>query len=166
MRKPTFHAIACLGQNGAIGYHGKLLYRDPLDMMWFYNITIGHTVVMGRKTYDSLRGPLPYRKNIVLSRSMDYTQDDIIISPSIEHLLTIAPDDTYVIGGAKVYEELLPYCQYLHLTHIVERSGVVPDADAYFPDIHDEDWRVCGVSNVTAEDMPYSMKFETLRRKD
>ncbi|MCM1230248.1 MAG: dihydrofolate reductase [Ruminococcus flavefaciens] len=148
-----------------LGANNQLLFRDPLDLMWFYNITVGHPIVMGRMTYESIGGPLPDRTNIVLSKTLP-ADDGIQVVRSIPELLSLTrdkSDDVYVIGGASVYKTLLPYCAFLHLTTFYEVPAVQPDC--FFPAV-DDGWRLMGsVVAGTFEDGSVRMRFESFKRR-
>lgn len=160
------HAIAAVSSDGGLGYQNKLLFRDSLDKTWFYNITLGHTVLMGRKTYESIGGPLPNRTNVVLSsQKIDVPPNVILLDDTkfLEFYLDLK--DTYVIGGGSVYEQLLPDCQYLHLTTFYEKPENEPDC--YFPKIDENMWKITdSVVGGTFADGSVRLRFETFVRKD
>lgn len=127
-------AIAAMALNRAIGHEGRIPWHLPKDLKFFKRTTLGHIVVMGRKTYESLGRPLPDRENIVLSHRP-------IEQPGARRVGSIAeiPVDTegrkvFVIGGAEIYKALLPRCAELLLT-VVKRT---PEADVFFPDFESE----------------------------
>ena len=126
--------IAALARDNAIGFRGRLLYWLPNDLKRFKSLTTGHTVIMGRKTFESLpKGALPNRRNIVLSRSAtSFPGCDTF--PSLDAALaSCAPtEDIYIIGGASLYAEALPLAHRLCLTHIDDTPA---QADAFFPPI-------------------------------
>ena len=125
--------IAAVAQNRAIGNDNKLLYWLPNDLKRFKALTTGHTIIMGRKTFESLpKGALPNRRNVVISRTVaELPGCDVY--PSLEEALNhCAPDeDIYIIGGASVYEQALPLADRLCLTEIADTPSA---ADAFFPD--------------------------------
>ena len=134
--------IAAVAKNGAIGYENKLLYWLPNDLKRFKALTTGHTIVMGRKTFESLpKGALPNRRNVVLSRSTSFTAPDIEVFASLEQALAScgADEEVYVIGGASVYREAMPLADRLCLTLV---DDTPTRADAFFPDILATDWRI------------------------
>lgn len=143
-------AIVAVSQSWGIGKDGRLLFRLSADLRRFKALTTGHTVVMGRKTLQSLPGGkgLPNRRNLVLSRRMDYAPENAEAVTSVEALLRTAGEDAFVIGGQQVYEQLLPHCERVHVTKVL---ADVP-ADAFFPNL-DEDpaWRIASVSDVLTE---------------
>lgn len=130
------NAIACIDKNRGLGKNGKLLYHNAQDIKFFKGMTIGKTVVMGKKTFLSLpfQKPLKDRTNIVLTTDKNFSCDGILVAHSIDELFELIKDtpidDVFVIGGAQVYKELLQYCDKLYLT-IVDNGKA--DADTYFP---------------------------------
>ena len=126
--------IAAIAQNKAIGNNNKLLYWLPNDLKRFKALTTGHTIIMGRKTYNSLpKGALPNRRNVVLSRSLTEIEGCEVYT-SLENALQhcAANEEIYIIGGASVYEQALPLADRLCLTEVHDTPE---EADAYFPDI-------------------------------
>lgn len=143
-------AIVAVSQSWGIGKDGRLLFRLSADLRRFKALTTGHTVVMGRKTLQSLpdgKG-LPNRRNLVLSRRMDYAPENAEVVTSVEALLRTAGEDAFVIGGQQVYEQLLPHCERVHVTKVLADAP----ADAFFPNL-DEDpaWRIASASDVLTE---------------
>lgn len=128
--------IAAVSRNRAIGFENKLLYWLPNDLKRFKALTTGHTIIMGRRTFESLpKGALPNRRNVVLSRSQnDFPGCDSYTSLD-EALAHCSPEeDIYVIGGASVYGQALPLADRLCLTEI---DDTPVSADAFFPDYRD-----------------------------
>jgi len=131
--------IAAVARNRAIGYQNKLLYWLPNDLKRFKALTTGNTILMGRKTFESLpKGALPYRRNCVLTRSTKDIPGCECFASWDEFLTTCRPDeDIYIIGGATLYRDLLDKADRLCLTEI---DDVPQQADAFFPDY--SDWRI------------------------
>lgn len=132
--------ICALTTNGAIGNKGGLLYYLPADLKHFKNLTTGHTIVMGRKTFESLpKGALPNRRNVVITRQIDYAAPGIEVFHSLDDALQACQGDeeVYVIGGESVYEAALPQADRLCLTHI---DAVPDEADTFFPTYNKEEW--------------------------
>ncbi|MCS7029459.1 MAG: dihydrofolate reductase [Bacteroidia bacterium] len=128
--------IAAIDSQRGIGYKGTLLTHIPEDLKRFKSLTIGHTLIMGRKTWDSLpKKPLPDRKHIILTRRADFkvNQANVFVVHSIEQAFELcavqASEKVFVIGGGQVYQLALPYVDTLELTHI---HGTFP-ADTFFP---------------------------------
>ncbi len=134
--------IACISKdNRAIGYQNRLLYHLPSDMVRFRELTTGHTIIMGRKTFDSLpNGALPHRRNIVVSRSMKELEG-CEVYPNLEAALKAAesPQETFIIGGASIYHQALPAARKLYLT-IVDQEP--EQADTFFPAINYSAWEM------------------------
>lgn len=124
--------IAAIGKNNELGRKGDLIFHIPEDMRYFKEVTTGHKVVMGRKTWESLPGKLPGRENIVVS-SRDITGADLLVR-NLEEFLeknVATPEEVFVIGGGQVYQASLPYAGNLYLTEV---DTEVADADTYFPE--------------------------------
>lgn len=135
--------IVAVDKNWAIGYDNKLLVSIPADMRFFRDETTGKVVVMGRKTLESFPNgrPLKNRTNIVITSNKDYKINDAIVVNSVEEALEelkqYNPEDIYVIGGASIYEQMLPYCDVAHVTKINYQYH----ADTYFPNLDQRpDW--------------------------
>ena len=136
--------IAAVDQNLALGSSGNLLFKIPEDLKLFKRLTIGHIVLMGRKTFESLGcKPLPDRVNIVISKTKKYENDGVItfesLTTAVEYSKQNFPDkDLYIIGGGRVYEESLKYADEVILTRY-DRS--YEDADTYFPEVPESEFR-------------------------
>ena len=124
--------IAAVAKNRAIGYRNKLIYWLPNDLKRFKMLTTGHTIIMGRRTFESLpKGALPNRRNIVLSRTQDTFAGCDCYKSLDEALKHCSPEeDIYIIGGASLYEQALSIADRLLLTEV---NDVPEHADAYFP---------------------------------
>jgi dihydrofolate reductase len=133
--------IAAMDLNRAIGKDNKLLYHLPADMTHFKELTTGNTVVMGRKTFESLpHGALPNRRNIVITKNEDFKAENCEICHSIDEMLKLCKDDkkVYVIGGESLYRQTIDIADRLELTVImVESNG----ADRFFPKEDCFEWR-------------------------
>ena len=133
--------IVAIAENRAIGFENKLLYWLPNDLKRFKALTTGHTIIMGRKTFESLpKGALPNRRNIVLSRQ-DIQFPGAERFASLEAALAACRSDeeVYIIGGASVYQEAMPLADKLCVTHI---DDTPEQADAFFPEIDPSVWEV------------------------
>lgn len=162
--------VVAVSINNAIGGNGDLLWRLPKDMQRFKEITYGHHVLMGRKTYESIPEkfrPLPGRANIVVTRQIDYTAPGCKVVSSVDEGIQFARDngeeELMVIGGAEIYRQLLPHTDTLCLT-TVQHS--FPHADAFFPDINQQEWVIEEeVAHPADEKHLYPFVFITLKRK-
>ena len=133
--------IAAVARNRAIGYNGDMVYFIKEDLRRFRQLTTGHTVIMGRRTFHSLpKGALPNRRNIVLSRpETNFPGCDVYTSLS-EALKYIADnEEAFIIGGASLYKEGLAVANRLYLTEI---DAVPPHADVFFPEYNDGTWQI------------------------
>ena len=119
----TIKAIVAVDENGAIGRQGDLLCHLPADMRHFKEMTMGHSIVMGRKTFESFpRRPLPGRQNLVITRSAGWQYPGVTVAHSLEQAIALAETDTvFIIGGAQIYEQALPVVDVLHITLIHAR---------------------------------------------
>lgn len=146
--------IACISQtNRAIGYQNRLLYHIKSDLTRFRELTTGHTIIMGRKTYESLpNGALPHRRNIVVSRSLKEMEGCEVYS-NLEAALKAAEgefEETFIIGGESIYRQSLPAARKLYLTVVddteINNNAAANDApqqaDAFFPEINPEEWEL------------------------
>ncbi len=125
---------ALASENRALGKNGDLIYKIHDDLKRFKEITSGHIIIMGRKTYESIGRPLPNRTNIVISRDPNFSADGVIVAHSLEDALRISQgDEIFVIGGGQIYKEAIEKADKLYLT-IVEGN---PEADTFFPDYSD-----------------------------
>ena len=123
--------IAAVGKNGELGKNNDLIWHFKEDMQFFRSTTTGSTVVMGRKTFESLPKALPKRRNVVISKNSAFKPEGAEAVSSIESALELIGDDrAFIIGGASIYKEFLPYAKELYLTEI---DSACPDADTYFP---------------------------------
>lgn len=135
--------IACISQtNRAIGYQNRLLYHIKSDLTRFRELTTGHTIIMGRKTYESLpNGALPHRRNIIVSNSMK-EMEGCEVYPNLEAALKAAEgktEETFIIGGESIYRQSLPAAHKLYLTVV---DATPQQADAFFPEINPEEWEL------------------------
>lgn len=149
-------AIVAVSQNWGIGRDGQLLFRISADLQRFKALTTGHTVVMGRKTLESLPGGrgLPNRRSLVLTRRDNFTPDRAEVVRSLEEAVALAGDEAFVIGGQEVYAQLLPYCTRVYVTKFFADAP----ADAFFPNLdQDPHWKPVSVSEVLEEN---GLKFQ------
>lgn len=132
--------VVAIGDDGAIGKDGKVPWRIPEDMRHFKSVTMGHAIVMGRKTWDEVGKPLPGRRNIVVSRTPGLTLPGAEVYPSVEEAIAAArttDPEPHVIGGSTIYEAAMPLATKMHLTEV---HRVAP-ADTYFPAWDRTAWR-------------------------
>lgn len=139
-RTPRLALIAAVAANGVIGSSNALPWRLPEDLKRFRALTLGHPVIMGRKTFESIGRPLPGRRNIVVTRNADFAAAGCETAASLEAALAACADaegEVFVIGGAQIYAAALPLAQRLYLTEIRRPFA----GDARLPDIDWADWQ-------------------------
>jgi len=158
--------VVATGRNNEIGKAGNLLCHLPADLKHFKEITSGHTVIMGRKTYQSLpKGPLPNRRNIVISRNTHLKVEGAEVYSSLDYafIRLINKDEVFVIGGAQIYEQALPLADKIYLTKI---HADFPDADVFFPKIDLSVWQETDRETFFADEKnPYSFSFIEYERR-
>ena len=134
--------IVATAQENAIGRKGDLLFHISADLRRFKEITMGHPIIMGRKTFESFpKGPLPGRQNIVITRQSDYANEGITVVGSFSDALAAANgvDEVFVIGGGEIYREAIKQASMIYLTEI---DAKVDDADTFFPSIDSQEWQI------------------------
>ena len=158
--------IVAIANNNVIGKDNKLIWHLPADLKRFKEITTGHTIIMGRKTFESLGRVLPNRKHVILCNDMEMNVED----ENVEILEDISMLDKYIqdteehfiIGGATIYKLLMPKANKIYLTLIHEKF----EGDVYFPEISDEEWKIVDrTAGITDEKNPYNYEFITYVRK-
>jgi dihydrofolate reductase len=158
--------IAAIGENGEIGANNDLLWRLPNDMKRFKEMTTGHTIVMGRKTFESFpKGALPNRNNIVITKNPHLKLYNCIISNDLEELLNHFRDDDeiFIAGGASIYEQAIKFAEKLYITKVHE---TFENAEIFFPEIDNNEWVKIESENHPKDDRhKYFYTFETFIRK-
>jgi len=135
----NINLIAAIGKNNELGKNNDLIWKLKADMKFFKETTMGHPIVMGRKTFESLPKVLPGRKNIVISRN-EILNEEIELYKSIRDFLIKYKDynkDVFIIGGASIYEQFIDLATKMYLTEI---NGFDSSADVYFPKFNKEEW--------------------------
>ena len=162
--------VVAMTENNVIGRNGGLPWRLSSDLKRFKALTIGKPVVMGRICYESIGRPLPGRPNIVITRSMDFKPQGVIVVHSLEDAMDVAiveaeklgVDEVCVIGGGIVYREAMELATILHVTHI----EATIDGDTFFPEIDPAIWEAGEAEEIPAgEKDDFSTRFVTYRRK-
>ena len=158
--------IVAIAQNGAIGYKGDLIYHLSADLRRFKELTTGQTVIMGRKTFQSLpKGALPNRRNIVLTRQQDASFPGTEVYSSIDEALSHCSQEekVYIMGGAQVYSQALSMADELEITLVHDSPA---QADTFFPEFgSDESWHLINREDHDPDEKnPYPYSFLTYRR--
>lgn len=133
--------IVAIDQNNAIGKGNKMLTHLPDDLKYFQKVTSGHSVIMGRKTFDSLpKGALPNRRNIVISRdtNLEIAGCEVVNSIDEAIAITMSEDEVFIMGGGIIYKETIDWADQLYITHI---QHAFEEAEVYFPKFDKEDWK-------------------------
>lgn len=134
------NVIAAIGKNNELGKNGDLVWRIPDDLKKVKELTMGHPIIMGRKTYESIGRPLPGRTNIIITRDSSYEAKGCVVTDSLKSALDAAkrapgPDEIFIFGGTSIYEAALPKTDRLYLTSI---DAVDKEADTFFPKYTDD----------------------------
>ena len=148
--------VVAASDNNAIGYKGKLLWHLPRDMQFFKNITLGHQVLMGRKSWDALPPkfrPLPGRPNIVVTRQNDFIASKSKVVKTIDEGVQFAKDDgedeLMIIGGGEIYRQALSITDKIYLTRV---HHIFDMADAFFPVLNPNEWKQTGIDKHPVDD--------------
>ena len=156
--------IAAVARNGVIGRGGELPWRIPADLQFFKKTTMGKPMIMGRRTFDSIGKALPGRTNIVVTRSADFTADDVEMAADLDQALAIAArhgaDEVMVIGGGAIYAAALPRADRIYLTEV----HIDAEGDVDFPALDRTHWRELSRDDHPAEGDTPAFSFVVLER--
>ena len=155
--------VVAMDGNRLIGKDNQLPWYLPADLAFFKKLTTGNTILMGRKTFDSIGRPLPSRRNIIITRNTNIEITGCEVVNSIEEALSLAQGETevMVIGGAKLYQQILPIADRLYITQIESEF----DGDTYFPSYNEAEWfQISLDSREPDEDNHHKCHFITLDR--
>ncbi|AAK80945.1 dihydrofolate reductase [Clostridium acetobutylicum] len=132
--------IAALNENYVIGNENKLIWHISDDLKRFKKLTTGKTIIMGRKTFESLPGVLPNRKHIVITKNLNYSRENVSIVHSIDEIIELkdTTEENFIIGGGEIYRALIPYCSILYLTKVHSNQT----GDAFFPKFDENDYSI------------------------
>ena len=158
--------IVAVDENNGIGFENHIPWHLPADLARFKKLTMGHHLVVGRKTYESIGSPLPGRQMIILTRNPEFAAQDCFTAESLDVALKLAEKrrekEILIIGGAEIYREALPLADHLYLT-VVHTSA---EADKYFPVIEKDDWsEVCSQEIPSDQRNSLATTFKHLVRK-
>jgi dihydrofolate reductase len=139
MSQPRVYLVAAVAANGIIGANGKLPWHIPEELKHFKKLTLGHPVIMGRRTWESLKGPLPQRENIVVTRQAGYQAPGAAVANSLDAALALCVGEpvAFVIGGTQLFEESLPVAAGMVLTEIQRDYA----GDTWFPKWERAQWK-------------------------
>lgn len=155
--------IAAVARNGAIGKDNALLWRLPEDLKFFKRTTLGHPVIMGRKTFESIGRPLPGRRNIVITRNAQWRHEGVDVACSLDASLALLndADEPFVIGGGEIYAQALPRADVIVLTEVDAEF----DGDTFFPAWNREAFNELSRDTHTSPD-GWAYHFVTYQRQD
>lgn len=159
--------IAAIAKDRAIGMNNTLLWHLPNDLKRFKELTTGHTIMMGRKTFESLpNGALPNRRNVVVSRKLETSLQDVEVFPSLEMAIaTLSLDcsQCFVIGGGDIYSQTIDLASSIHLTIV---DAEYPHADTFFPELNWSDWDIVCEEYIPADERnPIASTYYNLTRR-
>ncbi|MFS0863277.1 dihydrofolate reductase [Fredinandcohnia sp. 179-A 10B2 NHS] len=151
--------LLAMDKNQLIGKDNDLPWRLPADLAYFKRVTMGHPIIMGRKTYDSIGRPLPGRENIIVTRDRNYQVEGCKVVHSIDEIVQLGSEtkeELFVIGGSEIFKEILPYADRLYITEIDE----VFEGDTYFPAFKKNEWNlISSEKGIKDEKNPYEYTF-------
>lgn len=155
--------IVAVADNRAIGRAGDLAFHISADLRRFKELTMGHPIIMGRKTFESLpKGALPGRRNIVITGNSEWSAHDIEIARDINQAIDIAGENAFIIGGGQIYEQSMPLVDTLYITRIFAQSD---EADTFFP-LYEDSWEIVGTEPIDVDPKTgIEYQFQTLKRK-
>ena len=155
--------IAAIGKNNELGKNNTLVWSMPTDLKYFREKTSGHPVIMGRKTFESIGRPMPNRRNIIITRDLDYKKDGIEVSHSLEEAIARArttlaqSEEIFVIGGEEIFKKSMDIADRLYITHIEAEDK---NADTFFPEIIPVVWNeISHVEHKRDEKNPFNYTF-------
>lgn len=161
----TLTLIAAAAENNALGKDNQMIWHLPDDFKRFKQLTTGHYIIMGRKTFESFPKPLPNRTHVIITRQDNYTADGCIVVSSLDEAIKICPqeEEVFVIGGGEIYKQSINRADKIELTRV---HGTSPEADAFFPEIDTTKWKLTEeVFHPKDEKHAFEMTFQTYLKK-
>lgn len=157
--------IAAIGNNNELGKDNDLIWHLPADLKRFKKVTTGHTIVMGRNTFESIGKPLPNRRSVIITRNKDYQQEGCVVVHSLEEAIELikGEEKAFIIGGAQIYKEAMQkqLIDQLDVTKVHEDF----EADVYFPEIKDSEWTLFSNETHTPDEKnKYTYSFLQYRK--
>lgn len=156
--------IAAAAENNALGKDNQLVWHLPNDFKRFKEITSGHYIIMGRKTFESFPKPLPNRTHIIITRQKNYQVEGCIVVNSIEKAIEVAAkdEDIFIIGGAEIYAQSIDFADKIELTRVHANF----EADVYFPEINLNHWKlIFEEKHLKDEKHNFDFTFQTFEKK-
>lgn len=156
--------IWAMDENRLIGNQNELPWRLPAELQYFKRTTMGHPIAMGRKTFESIGRPLPGRENIIITRNQSFQKEDCTVFYSLDEFIQYAHQydgEIFVIGGAKIFKEILPIADRLYITNIKHAFH----GDTYFPTFSSDDWKLIRKEQgINDEKNPYNYEYQVYER--
>jgi dihydrofolate reductase len=142
--------IVAIGKNRVIGKDNQLIWHLPADLKRFKQITMGHSMIMGRKTFESIGKALPGRTTVIVTRDKNYKQDNCLVAYSTEQAIEICKNDSeiFIVGGAQIFEKAIALTDKIYLTQIHESF----DGDVFFPALNEDEWKIIWQEDHTADE--------------
>ncbi|HAP70125.1 MAG TPA: dihydrofolate reductase [Flavobacteriales bacterium] len=156
--------IVAASENNVIGKNNDLIWHLPNDLKFFKRMTSGHTIIMGRKTFESVGRPLPKRTNIIITRDTDFNPEGCVVVHSLEDALAEAAKtdkNPFIVGGEQIYRLALPLTDVVYLTRVHHEF----DGDRYFPELGKEWNEVENIPHSVDEKHSYAFTFKTYKRR-
>ena len=157
--------VAAAAEDNALGKDNQLLWHLPDDFKRFKELTTGHHIIMGRKTFESFPKPLPNRTHVVITRQKDYNPEGCIVVNSFEDAMATVPagENAYVIGGGEIYNLSLPFADCVELTRV---HAYFEDADAHFPELDMREWELVNTEYHPSDARhAFDFTYQTLSKK-
>ncbi len=150
--------IAAVGKNFELGKGNDIIWHLPSDMKFFRTTTSGHTIIMGRKTFDSLGGVLPKRHHVVLTSNTEWSHEGVEVMHSVDDVLAKyanTDEECFIIGGGEIYKLFLPYADKMYLTYVEDTCS---DAEVYFPKFDETKYAVTDLQSFTEDGISATVK--------
>lgn len=155
--------IVALSENNVVGLKNQLPWKLSADLKRVKALTMGHHIIMGRKTYESIGKPLPGRTNVIITRNNDFKAEGCVIANSLEHALQIAANDTevFIFGGGEIFRDALGLVSKIYMTRVHTKI----EGDTHFPDVEPSEWKITQLEEFKADEKnEFDYSFLTLER--
>jgi dihydrofolate reductase len=157
----TISIIVALSENNVVGVKNQLPWKLSADLKRVKALTMGHHIIMGRKTYESIGKPLPGRTNVIITRNKDFKAEGCVIARSLEHALEISKDDSevFIFGGGEIFRDAMNLASKIYMTRV--HTSI--KGDTHFPEVKPFDWRIIHLEEFKADEKnEYDYSFMTL----
>jgi len=157
----TISIIVALSENNVVGVRNQLPWKLSADLKRVKALTMGHHIIMGRKTYESIGKPLPGRTNVIITRNADFKAEGCVIAKSLEHALEISKDDSevFVFGGGEIFRDAMNLASKIYMTRVHTHL----EGDTFFPEVKPFDWRIINLEEFKSDEKnEYDYSFMTL----